>query len=287
MSSFSAPWLALREPLDAASRSLRLGTSLAESLQATRSENSPLAVIDLGAGTGANLRYAAPLIGGPQEWLLVDNEPALLEAAQGLLRTSPLPACRVRCIALDLATQLDRVPLRSGTLLTASALLDLVSEEWLRALVRRAADVAAPVWFTLAYDGHIVCDPAEPEDREIQELFNLHQLTDKGFGAALGPGAGRMAQQILLQHGYQVQGAPSDWHIGPDRAALQHALLEGWCQAATQIAPHRTAALRDWLTRRRAHVDAARSKLRVGHVDMVGHPVGDAAGHKVHNKVVN
>ena len=106
----------------------------------------------------------------------------------------------------------------------------------------------------------------------MRELVNLHQLTDKGFGAALGPRAGRLTQQILVAHGYQVHCAASDWHVAREHPALQHALVAGWCQAADDIAPQRTPSLRDWLTRRRAHIAAARSELRVGHVDIVGHP---------------
>jgi hypothetical protein len=157
-------------------------------------------------------------------------------------------------------------------LLTASALLDLVSEEWLRSLSRRAAQVSATVWFALTYDGSIDCLPAEPEDGEIRELVNLHQRNDKGFGVALGPLAGPLAEQVFADQGYHVLSAPSAWHIGPEHAALQHALVTGWFEAACDIAPHRVAALTSWLVRRRAHIDAAQSRLRVGHVDMVGDP---------------
>lgn len=273
MSSFSADWLALREPQDAAARCVSLGGVVLEALARTRSTNTCTEVIDLGAGTGANLRYVAPLIDGEQDWLLVENDPLLLAAvAERLQAWLPKFQCRVQVVSLDLATELERLPLRAGSLLTAAALLDLVSEAWLRGLVQRAAAAGASVWFALTYDGRIECYPPEPEDAEVRELVNLHQLGDKGFGAALGPGAGRMTQHLLAAHGYHVQCAPSDWHLAPEHSALQHALVAGWCQAAVEIAPHRAPALHGWLTRRRAHIEVARSELRVGHVDIVGHP---------------
>ena len=276
MSSFSAQWLQLREPLDAASRADELCNVLIESLALKQREDSRLAIVDLGAGTGANLRYAAPRLGGKQDWLLVEQDRSLLDAVEGRMRDWPTQFdCRVQHLPLDLATQLHQLPLPQGVLLTASALLDLVSEQWLQALARRAAAAAAPIWFALTYDGRIHCVPAEPEDAEIRELFNQHQLHDKGFGPALGPDAGRMAQQLFVEQGYRIHCAPSDWHIGPHWQALQYALVEGWFAAACEIAPHRAQALSGWLARRRAHIEGARSELRVGHSDMVGRPPRD------------
>jgi hypothetical protein len=275
VSGFSADWLALREPVDAAARCLRLSDVALDALMRTRTHCATpcIEVIDMGAGTGANLRYVAPLLDVEQNWLLVENDPMLLAAAAAHLQSwPPKVRCHVQFLALDLATQLHDLPLRAGGLLTASALLDLVSEAWLQTLVEHVVTAGAIAWFALTYDGRIECHPPEPEDSLVRELVNLHQLTDKGFGAALGPCAGRRTEQLLAAHGYQVQCAASDWHIAPEHLALQHALVEGWCRAAIEIAPHRAPALHDWLTRRRAHIAAARSELRVGHVDIVGHP---------------
>jgi hypothetical protein len=273
MNGFSAQWLQLREPLDALSRAAGLCDFLTEELARQKRQNSRLAIIDLGAGTGANLRYAAPLLGGQQDWLLVEQDPLLLAAMEVRRREWMPPAdCRVRHLELDLATQLHRLPLADGALLTASALLDLVSEGWLRALAQLAAKAASPVWFALNYDGNIECVPAEPEDAEVRELFNLHQLTDKGFGPALGPESGRTAERIFAAQGYRIRCAPSDWRIGPQSPALQRALVQGWFGAACEIAPHRAAALRDWAGRRGAHIEGACSELRVGHLDIIAIP---------------
>jgi hypothetical protein len=215
----------------------------------------------------------APLIDVEQNWLLVENDPMLLAAAAAHLQSWPAKVhWRAQTLALDLATQLHDLPLRTGSLLTASALLDLVSEAWLRTLVDQVATAGAIAWFALTYDGRIQCYPPEPEDSQVRELVNLHQLTDKGFGAALGPGAGRRTEQMLAAHGYRVHCAASDWHLAREHLALQHALVVGWFRAAIEIAPHRAAMWHGWLTRRRAHIAEARSELRVGHVDIVGHP---------------
>ncbi|HEV2701998.1 MAG TPA: hypothetical protein VGV09_10235 [Steroidobacteraceae bacterium] len=288
MSDFSAQWLALREPLDAQSRDTGLAESLNESLAAMPPRDAPFEIIDLGAGTGANLRYAAPRLGGVQNWLLVERDPRLLDAVAGCMETWAQETdtqmsssggslalraeqfdCRVRNVALDLTTQLDQVPLPRAGLLTATALLDLVSEQWLRGLIRDATDAAMVLWFALTYDGRMSCHPVEPEDEEVRELFNRHQLRDKGFGPALGPAAGRMAIQILVEQGYRVQSAHSDWYARPQHPHLQRALVAGWFEAAREMAPQRATGLQSWMKRRCAHIDAGRSALVVGHLDLI------------------
>lgn len=277
MSGFPAQWLALREPLDARSRASTLIASLVESHGAGQPRESPLEVIDLGAGTGANLRYAAPRLGGSQHWLLVERDPVLLAAIPAQMPAASGCDCRVETLELDLATQLEQLPLAPASLLTASALLDLASEEWLGRLLRRAAGASATVWFALTYDGRMQFEPAEPEDHEVRELFNRHQRGDKGFGPALGPAAAPTAARLLAQHGYHIESAPSDWHIRSEQSALQQSLLEGWFSAACEIAPDRAGVLRGWLARRLAHLRSARSKLEVGHIDMIGRPHANGA----------
>jgi hypothetical protein len=286
VSGFSSDWLRLREPHDAAARDAELVAYVA----AERDAGTPLEIVDLGAGTGANLRWLAPRLNGPQRWRLVDDDPALLAAAlratrawaeargatvvatgdDGLEWRDGGRDCTVRAERLDLAADLGRLELPRAALVTASALLDLVSVGWLQALAGRCRDAQARVLFALNYDGRTTCSPAEPEDTEVLELFNGHQLRDKSFGPALGPGAARAAQRELGALGYELAAAPSDWRIAPAHAALQRELIDGWANAALEMAPHRGADLAAWRGRRHSHVAARRSALVVGHVDIAG-----------------
>jgi hypothetical protein len=106
----------------------------------------------------------------------------------------------------------------------------------------------------------------------VRELVNRHQLGDKGFGPALGPGAVAMVADAFGALGYELHTAPSDWALGAESAALQAALIEGWVAAAAEIAPGQVDALRGWAERRCALVAAGRSRLRVGHRDVGGTP---------------
>jgi hypothetical protein len=286
VSGFSADWLALREPFDAAARSSALVSELAARL-AVRPE-APLEIVDLGAGAASNLRYLAPRLGGAQRWRLVDDDAALLAAALATTRawaaargatadtrggTLTLRGggldCEVICERRDLR-DLAALQLPDTGLVTAAALLDLVSAEWLERLAARCRAARAAVCFALTYDGRTTCDPAEPEDGTALALFNRHQLGDKGFGPALGPKAADGAAAAFARHGYAVRTAASDWRFAPADAAIQQALLDGWLGAAAEIAPERRGELESWHARRRAHVAAARSTLTVGHSDLVG-----------------
>ena len=67
-------WLALREPADVAARSALLTREVVDAI----GRRHPLSVLDLGAGTGSNVRYLADRLPAPQRWLLVDRDPTLL-----------------------------------------------------------------------------------------------------------------------------------------------------------------------------------------------------------------
>ena len=111
---------------------------------------------------------------------------------------------RAHGVLLNLASDLDELRLPVSGLVTASALLDLVSESWLRRIAVRCRDVGATVLFALTYDGRMRFEPAHAGDENIRTLVNHHQRTDKGFGPALGPAAIATAQTIFTELGYRV-----------------------------------------------------------------------------------
>lgn len=257
MSRFTAEWLSLREPADAAARSEALAAGFAD--RARR-------IVDFASGTGANIRYLAPRLGAASHWLAIDHDPRLLAAL------APPAGANVSTLRLDLAHALDELPLAGCDLVTASALLDLVSASWLDRLAARCAEAGAGVLFALTYDGRIEWSPAEEGDELVRALVNRHQLGDKGFGPALGPGAAAAAVAAFSALGYEIRTAPSDWDLGPESLALQTALVDGWIAAAAGISRAGGEALRGWAERRRTHIAAGDSRLRVGHVDLAGPP---------------
>ena len=73
----SREWLALREAADAAARAKDLVERLTRQLPAT----GPRVIHDLGCGTGAMARWLAPVLPGPQHWILHDLDADLLDVA--------------------------------------------------------------------------------------------------------------------------------------------------------------------------------------------------------------
>jgi hypothetical protein len=78
-----------------------------------------------------------------------------------------------------------------------------------------------------------------------------------------------VAERVFKDTGYRVECAPSDWSIPPSARTLQRLLIEGWAQAAREIAPQNSGTIADWLRRRLEHVAAGQSRIVVNHVDMV------------------
>ncbi|MBT2323403.1 class I SAM-dependent methyltransferase [Variovorax paradoxus] len=266
--AFSAEWLALREPFDRAAR--RESAALLD-LQAMaarlRGGDPALCVIDLACGTGANLRELAPRLGGTQRWLLVDHDPRLLAALPEVLE-GPGWHAKARPLHIDLAAALDAVPFREAQLITASALLDLVSASWLDALLRHVRAANAAVLFALNVDGRVVWEPGLAGDAEVHELFAAHQRRDKGFGPALGAEAVALAIARLDAMGYSVTQVRSDWCI--EDPVMLRAMIEGMAAAALEQEADAQERAEAWKARRLALADC--TCLRVGHQDVLAMP---------------
>jgi SAM-dependent methyltransferase len=268
MSGFAPEWLALREPADAAARSLTLTDRVARALPVER----PLRVLDLGAGTGSNARFLSRRLPSKQQWTLVDHDAALLARASesaGIDRST----CRIDVVEADLARLSEFGDLFAARdLVTASALLDLVSDAWLRLLADQCRGAGAAILFALSYDGRIECAPADSEDETIRALVNRHQRTDKGLGPALGPDATAIAAAHFKRLGYEVSVDSSDWRLTPAHAALQQQLVDGWAAAAAELVPSEKTTIGAWRRRRLEHIARGASSLTVGHQDLLGLP---------------
>ena len=265
--SFAADWLALREPYDLAARNRDVLAAVARSVAG----QPAISVVDLACGTGSTLRALAPRLPSRQMWRLVDNDLGLLaRAAAG----DPLAGASVTTKPVDLSRDLEAALDGAVDLVTTSALLDLVSAEWLERFVVETAARRLPVYAALTYDGRAVLEPADPFDAAVISRVNRHQRGDKGFGLALGPAAAAAAITQFERVGYAVVHGGADWTFAAHDRQIQNEVLSGWAMAALELG-ELPPQIVDWLTRRRELVAAGVATMRVGHVDFFAQPIGE------------
>lgn len=264
MSGFSDEWLTARAAWDAPARSRPVEAALSAW---TGTRTTRLSIIDLGAGNGNNQRHLAPLLGLPIDWVLVDNDPALLAAAE---RNAVLKdGDSIACVTADLVN-VDLADLIGGAdLVTASALFDLVSRPWLGRLLDVLEERRTALFAVLTYDGRMEAGADSDEFGTTRHLFNRHQKTDKGFGAALGPEAAAALSAGLLERSYEVVEGPSDWVLRAADAGVAE-LVSGWVAAASEMAPEKALELTSWGADLLADSDCL---IRVGHRDHFGVPL--------------
>jgi hypothetical protein len=265
MSGFSAEWLKLREPHDFRARNPAVLDAVAAFLE----PRSSVQIVDLASGTGSTLRALSPRLPARQNWTLIDNDFGLLTHA---MATPLAQDVAVMAVQIDLNCDLDVALDRAIDLVVMSALLDLASRTWLDRLVVAVAARAIPLYATLSYDGRTGFIPPDPFDAAVTAAVNAHQLTDKGFGPALGPAAAAFAIARFEALGYSVVHGTSDWVIRPDDRDMQTELLAGWANAVNDTEALALADTTAWLTRRRESVADGRSSLHVGHVDFFAIP---------------
>ncbi|MDX5978883.1 glycosyltransferase [Vreelandella alkaliphila] len=300
-SQFTADWLSLRESVDASSRSQALVEALASWLsehqrraELSKSEelaprveaSSPVILADLGCGRGSNSQFLAPRLHHAQRWMLIDHDSALLNQSYsrtGQLNTGKGEPLQVEthCVSLK---QLDHPALTHCDVVTASALIDLVSQEWIDALAAQCAKHQQALLITLSITGEWYFTNAQQQplngldDRWISELFNAHQRRDKGLGDALGGDAHSALVKAMADYGYRVNEAETPWRLAAGKPAqypLMCALIEGWASAAIEQAPEAASRIAHWSDERLRQVAKGEIGIWVGHRDLLALPADE------------
>jgi hypothetical protein len=226
----SPEWLGLREGADATARSAGLVARLGQHLPA-----GPLVIHDLGGGSGAMGRWLSPRLPGPQHWVVHDRDSELLELAVAGAPASVTVEARQSDI-----TRLTRDDLADASLITASALLDILTADELARMLRACA--GRPLLLALTVVGRVTLSPADPLDARIGAAFNAHQRR----GRLLGPDA--VAAAVEQLPGCIVR--PSPWRLDAAHAELITEWLDGWIGAACEQEPALAAEVRAYRERR-------------------------------------
>lgn len=221
LENFDPDWLALREPVDHATRSARL-----EELLATRLRGrSSVRIVDLGAGSGSTLRHLAPRlvelgVSADQDWLLVDHDEELLARA----RQSTVPAT-VSTARLDLGDRSALAEALTGAdVVVGSALLDVLPAPVAEGLldVLSAVQPRPVVLFVLTVTGGASVEPAAPG---VAEAFDADQRSH-----GLGPDAAEFVARGFTDRGWRVDRLPTPWVL--TGSPLLTEWSRGWFGAA-------------------------------------------------------
>ena len=286
MSGFDLDWLRLRNRFDEAALAPALAKRFAQEV------GPQPRLLELGCGSGANLRHLAPQLGVRQSWLMLDRDESLLAAVEpetrawadqrgwlvadrggsGFLLEGEGREVHVQLRQADLAEEMDAVPWTEVDAVTGSALLDLTSGDWLDGLAAALLGHRLSALFVLSFDGRLRWRPTDPADREIEQAFRKHQTGDKGFGPAKGPDAPEYLARALRRPGWTVVSATSDWRIPPTERAMLEAMIGGVTTGACEAEPGRAKSCRAWAANRLAQAGSGRVALVVGHVDLLALP---------------
>lgn len=283
-STFDSQWLSAREPVDHSARSTELTVALNRWLSGVYERQAgpqprPCRIVDIGTGRGSNALYLVPALQVPQAWLALDQDPALLREARERVRGLDVP---FDTTPIQLTPDnLEQALPQDTVLVTASALIDLVSHPWLAALSRAVVARNAAVLIVLSYAGRFELEPAHPQDDVLRDLVNRHQHGNKGGGAALGPDAAGVLETLMADAGYSVQAAESRWNLGdPDNpgdrvqsdTTLLHMLMQGWVEAAIEQSPEHRSQLERWRAAREGQLSEGVLRVVVYHTDMLALP---------------
>lgn len=263
-------WLALREDADSAAHAIDLVARLRAALPAT----DPIVIRDLGCGTGAMGRWLAPRLPGSQHWIAHDRDPDMLalveDGMSGLADAAGVPV-RVSPRPLELS-QITAEMLRSTTLVTASALLDVLTDDETRQLAVACAAASCPALLTLSVTGEVELVPPEPLDEAFRTAFNTHQRRTSAGRELLGPAAVHVARAAFESHGAAVWTRASPWWLDRTRVELTEVWLRGWVRAAVERRPDLAEHATGYLERRLGALWEGRLVAKVPHEDLLALP---------------
>ena len=302
-SGFSSEWLSLREPIDHRSRNADIKSQVSKYFaNFLVSPDQPLKVLDLGCGTGSNLRAVASLLPDFQHWTLTDHDLNLLYAARDALQQwsdTQLLDSGVELEGLDqvphsvssLSSHRNKGEPRpmllqylGKTLKIEFCQIDLAID--IEHLLGRSYDlVTAAAFFDLVSENWIkrFCENLQtafytaltyngveqwlPEchvDRDVLKAFHQDQKRDKGFGNATGPLATEVLVAYLKANQFVSEVASSPWILkGRSDLALMQSLAVGSADAVRRTGVLQESVIKQWIERNKPI-----ERCEIGHCDL-------------------
>ncbi len=232
----------------------------------------PVVVHDLGSGTGAMMRWLAPLLPGPQSWVLHDADAAILH------RRDPRPAVDADGHPVAARTSVEPLAGLAPDALAGASLVD-----GLRAAGRGDARRGATDRRRLPRRRRT--GPVQPQ-RDRSRGARPSRVRRHGVRRGvrrppariadgrrlLGPGAAGVVASLFAAAGWRVRTAATPWRLGPRDRELVAGWLDGWLDAAVEQRAELGEATGGYRARRLAQLAAGRLRVIVRHRDLLAWP---------------
>ncbi|MFE5408520.1 SAM-dependent methyltransferase [Microbacterium sp. NPDC056569] len=272
ISTATAGWLALRAPADDEARSAELAHDLARLLG-----NAPAPVLlhDLGAGTGSMTRWLAPRLPGPQRWVLRDGDADIVEHLDLRAVADAMGHPIEADIVVEHLASLPSDAFHGAAAVTASALLDVITEAEATHVVAACVAAGTPALFSLSVAGSVRVRPSDRYDEiehAIESAFNDHQRRDASGRRMLGPDAVAVVGSLFADAGWNVRTAATPWRLARRDTALIDEWLDGWIGAAVEQRPELARDAAAYRERRIAQAAEGRLRVTVSHEDLLAWP---------------
>jgi hypothetical protein len=287
-------YLRAKRTVDDRALDQRLVDELREALAARATAgDGPLRVLEAGAGIGTMISRLVDweiLPPGTTHYTAVDLQSENIAALPQYLRTwadgrktSVVDADPLTLVGPDRrieveATDADVVAYAEQTeepqdLVVGVALLDILGVSNLDSLVGTLG-AGGVCYFPITFDGGTRFYPAHPADRSVEGHYHTHMDQKEGGSSRAG---GEALARLQWLSGVNVDAAGSDWVVTPtdgsypaDEAYLLRHILDTIEAAVTEVTAGGFEPLDQWLTRRRAQVDAGELLYLTHQLDLLG-----------------
>lgn len=287
---FATDWLHERYRFDVAARNPEVEAACLQYF----AQQDAINIIDIGAGTGANVVYLAEKLPQSQQWALVELNPTLLKYARARLTTWAIAkgysvtetgnSLRLKRESKHIALHFIKgsflelpklLQLKDYHLVTASAVFDLLSKEMLQTLVQTFHKNRLAFLTTLNYESMSYL-PTDAADEYWIDLYEAHMQRQQAFGQALGPNCGTYLETCFATlSNEQLLRAPSRWQIEPTDTAMHRHILQFLEKSLMEMTSmgHPDKGLTPWLRQKNQWLQSQQLRLTVAHSDLFTAPV--------------
>ena len=282
-------WLAHRFTCDAEARHPGIEHQF---LAFFEQHQTPLKVVDVGSGTGANVRYYFDRIPHEQEWILIEqNEQLRDECCRSLvafaqergyhwqqqdgtfLLTDDQKTATVQLMSGRIEHIEQLADLARTDVVTANAVFDLLSFEQFDTLVGKLVQHEVCLLATLNYYETSFL-PFSEEDHRFMRWYHMHMKRPQPTGIAMGPDCSEEMLDLLAQHHMMIEQEGSQWHLKKNATTMHHYLLHFIEHAVAELSlsADEQRDFDTWLTHRKSLCRQRQLEIIVDHSDIFAYP---------------